>query len=306
LEKNYLVTSFYRFSSISEHELGKIELRLRAFSRNTALRGLVITAQEGMNGTVAGKQKDIDALKDLICSMVGFEQTEFKDSWSDFQPFKRFKVKRRPEIVTFTDSDILPDESDSSHLAPAEWDKVLEEESGVLLLDTRNKYETSLGMFDGAIDPEIDVFTQFSDFVRQLEVPLETKVLMYCTGGIRCEKASLEMKRRGFSNVYQLKGGILKYLEEFPGQKFKGECFVFDHRVALDQELNPSVRYRLCPHCGDPGDQLIECSRCEKEAVICSECHKVTVRQSCSKDCCHHLGLSLQESDSSSDESSNK
>ena len=306
MEKTYLITSFYRFCAIEEQDLGKLELRLRAFSRNSALRGLVITAQEGVNGTIAGKERDIQALKDMISSIPGFEPTEFKDSWSDFQPFKRFKVKRRPEIVTFTDSHRLPEESDESHLSPEEWHKALQEEKGILLLDTRNKYETSLGMFDGAIDPEIDVFTQFSDFVRQLEVPLDTKVLMYCTGGIRCEKASLEMRRRGFENVFQLKGGILKYLEQYPDSKFKGECFVFDHRVAVDQKLHPSDRYRLCPHCGDPGDQLIECSRCGKEAVICKECNDISERQSCSKDCCYHLGISVAQEESTSDEGSSE
>lgn len=158
-----------------------------------------------------------------------------------------------------------------------------------MLLDTRNVYETAIGKFRGAVDPKLQKFSEFSDFVTASDIPKNKKVLMYCTGGIRCEKASLEMQRLGFEDVYQLSGGILKYLEEFPDGPFEGECFVFDHRVAVDKNLRPSKQYKLCPHCGNPGDKSISCRKCGAQAIICDGCANNEYKVSCSKNCAHHL-----------------
>ncbi len=149
-------------------------------------------------------------------------------------------------------------------------------------------------MFEGAIDPKLKMFSEFPSFVEKCGIPKNKKVLMYCTGGIRCEKALLEMEKQGYKNVYQLKGGILQYLKDCPNQKFKGECFVFDHRTAVGQQLEPSNRYSLCPHTGDPADLHITCSRCNKTAVVAAHCDDIQ-KQSCSKDCANKQKEALEK-----------
>ena len=295
-EVPYQVTSFYGFAPIGEAELDEVEGRFRSFAKQTDLCGLIITAKEGLNATLALNSEPISKLKDMVCSIKGFENTSFKDSVTPSKPFKRFKIKRRDEIVTLNRTDLVPSGEHDNHLSPAEWHRTLTEEEDFVLIDTRNRYETDLGVFQGALDPRMEMFSEFGDWVKDSGIPKDQKVLMYCTGGIRCEKAILEMRTQGYENVYQLEGGILKYLEEFPGEKFEGECFVFDHRVAVDQKLEPSDRYRLCPHCGDPGDQRIACERCGKAAVICGDCQEHQEFRTCSKDCSHHHRITLQGS----------
>ena len=212
----------------------------------------------------------------------------FKESESARAPFRRFKVDIRPEIVTLKQEVPRPEQS-PSHLPPKEWQAVLDSGEDVLVLDTRNWYETAIGKFKSAVDPKLAKFSEFPEYVEKLDTPKEKKILMYCTGGIRCEKAIFEMHKRGFNNVFQLEGGILKYLEEFPNRDFEGECFVFDHRVSLDQALQPSQQYALCPHCGDPAATLIPCVRCSTEAKVCEKCLKDPAFKTCSKNCAYHV-----------------
>ena len=140
-------------------------------------------------------------------------------------------------------------------------------------------------MFKGAVDPNLKQFDEFPEYVNNCNIPKDKKVMMYCTGGIRCEKACLEMKRQGYQHVYQLKGGILQYIKECPNQKYQGECFVFDHRTAVNQDLAPSEQYRLCPHTGDPGDVTITCRNCGKEGVVHKACVGKEEYETCCKDC---------------------
>ncbi|MCB0331316.1 MAG: hypothetical protein KDD70_16715 [Bdellovibrionales bacterium] len=283
-----VVTTFYKFSPLSEEQLNEWEGQFHAFAERSDLLGLIISAAEGLNSTVAGSNETILQLKDLIRSIPGFADTIFKDSRAKRNPFKRFKIKRRDEIVTLKRPEFVPDSPRNNHLSPEEWQRVLEEESDYVLIDTRNGYEVELGKFEGAIDPEIHMFSEFGDFIERSGIPTDKKVLMYCTGGIRCEKAIFEMQSRGYQNVFQLEGGILNYLKEFPNSKFEGECFVFDHRVAVDQELLPSETFRLCPHCGDPGSLKIVCGVCDSEAIVCSECNNLPYGKTCSKNCAYH------------------
>lgn len=284
----FAILSAYRFIRLSESRLTELESVFRALSRYHAIRGLIITAPEGVNFTLSARKSGMDVFEQALLALEGFEATDIKRSWADSQPFRRFKIKRRTEIVTLDREEIFPNEEDETHLSPQEWERVLTEDLNVLLLDTRNSYETALGKFRGAIDPEIQSFSDFPEFVQRLDIPLDTKVLMYCTGGIRCEKASVEMRRRGFKNVYQLRGGILRYLEQFPDKRYEGECFVFDHRVAVQQDLRPSEAFRLCPHCGDPGVQRIDCDACQVATVVCKSCLSIPFRNTCSKNCAHH------------------
>jgi UPF0176 protein len=174
----------------------------------------------------------------------------FKDSSADALVFKRWSVKIKPEIVAIKKSEIRP-HGKHRHLTPAEWQQMLERDD-VILLDARNDYEVAIGKFRGAIDPSIKHFSDFPAYVKQASIPKDKKVLMYCTGGIRCEKAIIAMEAKEYEHVYQLEGGILAYLEQFPEQSFEGECFVFDHRVAVDQHLRPSQQFVLCVECGNP------------------------------------------------------
>ena len=283
----YSVTAFYKFATLSETVQQQMSAALHNAADNFGIVGLVVLGSEGVNGTVAGSADGIKQLKATLEEFSELRSIEFKDSYAESKPFRRFKIDARPEIVTLKREDVVP-HGPNNHLSPRDWQAVLDSGEPVILIDVRNKYEVAIGKFKDAIDPETAAFGEFSEFVRKFEAPVDRKVMMYCTGGIRCEKAIYEMQQRGISNVYQLEGGILKYLEEFPNRDFEGECFVFDHRVSVDQSLQPSKTYKLCPHCGNPGKTPITCKRCAKEGVVCDQCLTDPVHNTCSKNCAHH------------------
>lgn len=289
----YSIAAFYHFGPVPKDQLKDLSKRLEDHAKNENVRGLVILATEGVNGTISAESKEtLEAYLNFISETLSFPKLEPKWSGAEAWPFRKFAVRIRPEIVTLGKPEVQPLPPHSPrHLSPEEWHRMMEEED-VIVLDTRNWYETKIGKFAGAIDPNIEEFREFSDFLDKSDLPKDKKILIYCTGGIRCEKAIVEMENKGFTNVYQLDGGILNYLAKFPNQKFEGECFVFDHRVAVDQYLNPTKQYKMCPHCGQPADQKIQCRRCETEAVVCIDClDKEEARRTCSKNCAHHYRL---------------
>lgn len=279
------ITAFYKFFPVADPSA--LHAELSALGAALGIRGLVLLAKEGINGTVAGEAHAIAQWKERIESLA--PGISFKESASPFQPFRRFHVKVREEIVHLGDPDVVPGE-ETGYVSPEEWHALLERED-IVVLDTRNIYETAIGMFEGAVDPQLDQFSEFPEYAARCGIPKHATVLLYCTGGIRCEKAAVAMRREGYQHVRQLRGGILAYLKEFPEGHFRGECFVFDHRAAVDSRLRPSARYRLCPHCGDPGDQRISCAHCSQPAVICETCGKESARRTCSKDCAHRQNL---------------
>lgn len=285
----YYVSAFYYFTPVENPEVLKPELE--ALANKLGLCGLVILGKEGINSTLAAPS--VEALAEIKTWVVNtFNKPDllFKDSKCEKAPFNRFSVKVRDEIVTLKTPELTPDMRANHHLSPEEWNKVLKEEDDFLLIDTRNWYEFNIGTFKGAVNPKIDQFTEFPEWVEQQNYDKNKKMLIFCTGGIRCEKGILEMQRRGYNNVYQLEGGILNYLEKAPNDQYEGECFVFDHRVAVDQSLQPSARYKLCPHCGQPAEQKIECGRCDTEAYICGDCLKLAFKgETCSKNCAYHF-----------------
>jgi len=285
---NYRVTAFYRFAVLAEESLSLLKLDLTDFAKREGVLGLVLLGKEGINGTVAGPEQGIWNFKAKLRTINGFEELEFKDSESEVRPFRRFKVDIRPEIVTLKKNVASPIHKDPTHLSPEEWQAVIDSTDEFLMIDVRNEYETAIGKFEGAVDPKLQKFSDFPKFLEEQAIPKDKKVLMYCTGGIRCEKALHEMKQRGFESVFQLDGGILKYLEVFPHRSFEGECFVFDHRVSVDQQLQPSKQYKLCPHCGNPGDKIIICRECNSSAVVCVKCFCEESNRTCSKNCAHH------------------
>lgn len=286
------VATFYHFFKVLDVEQAKTDLE--SLAKEFDIRGLVILASEGLNTTVAGSDENLELFLDKLHVHFNWDKKLFvKFSPVDQYPFKIFKVKVRDEVVTTTRPDLKPSDQemrDATHLSPQQWNDVLKNESDVFLVDTRNWYETQVGTFKGAVDPKISEFTQFTEYIESQNLPKDQKILMFCTGGIRCEKGILDLKDRGYTEVYQLEGGILNYLKECPNDLFEGECFVFDHRVAVQQDLSPSTTYGLCPHCGQPATISIDCSRCDHPTIICHECHTAqkSAALTCSKNCAYH------------------
>ena len=281
------ITSFYFFNKFSPSEIHEKSQILRNLAEEENLKGLVLFGVEGFNLTVSGSAEGIRKFKSLFFETWGYQDILVKDSYASKHPFKHFRIQERAEIVTLGVDGIEVPPGKNSHLSPKEWQEKLD--SGeTIVIDTRNWYETDVGKFKNALDFRIKEFSEFPDALKRADLPKDKDVLIYCTGGIRCEKAIEEMKRQGFDKVHQLEGGILNYIENYPNKDFEGECFVFDHRVAVDQRLKPSQLYRLCPHCGQPGTQKIQCLRCDQGSIICSQCAELEYNRTCSKNCAHH------------------
>ncbi|MHC4044924.1 oxygen-dependent tRNA uridine(34) hydroxylase TrhO [Bradyrhizobium sp. 23AC] len=238
------VAAFYQFAALPDYR----ELRepLRAFCAGLKLKGSVLLAHEGINGTLAGAPGAIDALAHELAhgDMFGgrLNNLELKFSAAEAMPFGRLKVRLKKEIVTLGDTAADPTRQVGTYVDASEWNALISAPD-TLLLDTRNAFEVAMGTFEGAVDPGIRSFGQFKDFAAvELDPAKHRRIAMFCTGGIRCEKASAHLLARGFAEVYHLKGGILKYLEEVPEaqSRWRGECFVFDERVALGHGLQES------------------------------------------------------------------
>ncbi len=261
-----------------------------AFYKN--ILGLIILGKEGLNCTLACTQAaDLDQFVIDLQSFFGNpEFSTIKKSDSDKPPFRRFVVKIREEIVTLGRPEFVP-QGERRHLSPADWHQMLEQED-VVVVDTRNDYEYEIGTFENAIDLNIKEFSEFPDKIAKLDTDKSKPHLIFCTGGIRCEKAIFEMEKQGYENVYQLEGGILNYMEQFPEEKFKGECFVFDSRVAVDKDLKPSQNFSLCPQCGEVGSLDIVCLKCDERSKLCKACMSLTKEkpeyETCSKNCRYH------------------
>jgi UPF0176 protein len=231
----YTIAAFYRFVSLPDPAALREELRA-AFSEDE-LCGTILIAGEGVNGTMAGSGETIGRLLDMLAEKAGLGKEDVKFSFTDERPFGRLKFQLKQEIIAFRKAAVDPTQA-GNYVEPQEWNALIADPE-VLLLDTRNHYETELGTFTGAIDPGIETFSDFVTYVREnLDPAKHRKVAMYCTGGIRCEKASAFMLQEGFGEIYHLKGGILKYLEDVPEQasKWQGTCFVFDRRTSVGHE----------------------------------------------------------------------
>ncbi len=237
----FKVAAFYQFAALPDFR----DLRepLRALCADLKLKGSVLLAHEGINGTLAGTAVAIDELVDALCggSLFGgrLDNLELKFSSAAAMPFGRLKIRLKKEIVTLGDAETDPTRRVGIYVDPADWNDLIAAPE-TLLIDTRNAFEVAMGTFDGAVDPGIKSFGQFREFAaRHLDPVKHRRIAMFCTGGIRCEKASSYLLSRGFAEVYHLKGGILKYLEGVPEtqSRWHGECFVFDERIALGHGL---------------------------------------------------------------------
>jgi UPF0176 protein len=244
----FKVAAFYQFLALPDFR----ELRepLRRICTGLGLRGSVLLAPEGINGTLAGEAQAIDTmvaeLRDGVLFGGRIDRLELKFSQAQVMPFQRLKVRLKKEIVTLGDATADPTRQVGTYVEPAEWNALIAAPD-TMVIDTRNEFEVAMGTFAGAVDPKIKSFGQFKDFaVEQLDPQKHRKIAMFCTGGIRCEKASAYLLSRGFTEVYHLKGGILKYLERVPKaeSRWRGECFVFDERIALGHGLRERQKER--------------------------------------------------------------
>jgi UPF0176 protein len=237
----YRVAAFYQFAALPDFR----ELRepLRALCAELGLRGSVLLAHEGINGTIAGSDEGIAAFVEALQHGELFggrlHNLELKYSTADAIPFARLKIRLKKEIVTLGDAGVDPTRRVGTYVDAAHWNELISD-PGTLVLDTRNAFEVAMGTFEGAVDPSIKSFGEFKNFTaQQLDPAKHRRIAMFCTGGIRCEKASAYLLARGFAEVFHLKGGILKYLEDMPASesRWRGECFVFDERIALGHGL---------------------------------------------------------------------
>lgn len=241
--------SFYDFPSFRDWQVP-----LLAYCEAQGICGSVLLAGEGLNGTVAGSDEAMDALRDYLEHTLGAGPLEVKRSRADAKPFRKMKVKLKPEIVALGRPDLRPGEARVGQYVEAkDWNRLISEE-GVRVIDTRNDFEVRVGTFAGAENPHTEKFSDFPAYVkRSLNPEKDKKVAMFCTGGIRCEKATAHLLEQGFEEVYHLKGGILKYLEEVPEEEslWRGECFVFDDRVTVNHALAPGET-ECCRGCWNP------------------------------------------------------
>jgi UPF0176 protein len=270
----FVVAALYKFVSLPDyHEMREplLDVCLQA-----GVKGTILLAAEGVNGTIAGSRQGVDTVLTYMRADSRLADLSHKESFDKSQPFYRTKVKLKKEIVTMGVDGIDPNDVVGNYVKPADWNALISDPE-VLLIDTRNDYEVEIGSFRGAVDPKTTSFREFPEYVREHYNPQKhKKVAMFCTGGIRCEKASAFMKHEGFEEVYHLEGGILKYLEEVPEPEslWQGECFVFDNRVSVTHGL-ANGEHELCHGCRRPINSMDKQSDCYEAGVTCPACFDV-------------------------------
>jgi len=246
------------------------------------IRGKILVGEEGINGAISGTKKQIQKYKKDFNAVEKFGDIKFKDTPSEDHPYKKMVVRVRPEIVT------LAADVDLKNTAPKVNAKTLKkwiDKENIVLIDGRNNYESRIGKFKGALAPDVSAFREFPAYVKKLQKYKKRKVVMYCTGGIRCEKASALLKQEGFENVYQLENGILEYISQFSDDNFEGRCFVFDSRISVPSgQKNEAIT--TCDLCHVPNDQYINCKnvKCDKFFICCGSCNE-ELNGTCSKKC---------------------
>ena len=264
------ILSFYEFNSFDLSQVKENQKKLSIECKKLDIIGTIILAEEGINGTISGDEENIDFIN-VFLSKIGYK-ANIKTSFSKKNPFKRLKVKIQNEIVTFNQFGKFASNT-GDFIEPEEWDDFIQS-GDVKIVDVRNFYETVIGNFPNSLDPQTETFTEFKDFVdTELIKSKQKKIAMYCTGGIRCEKASSYMKDIGFENVFQLKGGIINYLntKDKHNGVWEGECFVFDERVSLDYGCEVG-NFELCHGCRNPIDESDKKSIYFEEGVSCPNC----------------------------------
>lgn len=279
MSNNIVVCALYKFAVLNDYKT--LRQPLLSLMLEQEVHGTLLLAQEGINGTIAGSRAGIDAVQAWIGADERFDGIDYKESRVDIQPFKRTKVKLKKEIVTMGVEGIDPKRIVGTYVDPKEWNELISSPD-VLLVDTRNQYEVEIGTFKHAVNPATDSFREFPDYVREnLDPAKHKKVAMFCTGGIRCEKSTAYLKEQGFDEVYHLKGGILKYLEDVPQAQslWQGECFVFDDRVTVNHSLERGG-FDQCHACRRPITEEDKQRPEYQQGVSCHQCsHSLTEEQ---------------------------
>ncbi len=272
-----MIVALYRFARIADPEA--LRVRLETLCRRVGLRGTLLIASEGVNGTMAGPRGGVRDLITALEAEPGVAPLELKYATADGPPFHRLKVRVKSEIVTMGRPDLDPPTGAGAYVAPQDWNALIADPD-TIVVDTRNDYEVAIGTFVGAVDPRTPSFRDFPEWFERegrallAERKRPARVAMFCTGGIRCEKATALLKAEGVDAVFHLKGGILKYLETVPQTEslWRGECFVFDERVAVDHGLEPGT-HSLCRGCRMPVSPEGRQSPLYVEGVCCNHCH---------------------------------
>ena len=275
--QEYQVATFYCFKFLEEKAMTSLHNEVLDLANNFKIRGMVLVASEGINGTICGSHEGIKTMVKAIETIFTGKSFEIKFSKCKKQAFRKFRIRRKNEIVTMGIKDINAEESTGSYVEPLDWNRYLDDPN-TIVIDTRNDYEISVGGFQGALNPHIDKFSEFPHWVGNtlsgiVQEKKPENIAMFCTGGIRCEKATSYLKKEGFKGVTQLHGGILRYLEEVSEKesRWEGECFVFDRRVSINHQLLPGV-HRLCNACGMPLSPLDLDKKSYIRGVKCHNC----------------------------------
>jgi UPF0176 protein len=255
--KNYKIVSLYSFFPFQENLIFDLKNKLLEIESGNDLSGLLIFASEGINGTICAKKNVIDIVINLLNKYIDNRNLNIKVNFSKNKVFKKLKIKIKKEIVTMGVNEIYPSKDSGTYVDTDNWNKLIKNPN-TLVIDTRNHYEVSVGTFKNSINPNTRNFSEFPKWIddhlgSHIENKESTNIAMFCTGGIRCEKATSLLKKKGYKNIYHLKGGILQYLDDIPKEEnlFEGECYVFDKRVALDHSLEKGS-YSICHACGMP------------------------------------------------------
>jgi UPF0176 protein len=267
-----VVCALYHFVRLDD--FANLRTPLLQCMQDNHVKGTLLLANEGINGTIAGSREGIDKVLAFLRSDPRLANLDVKESCDDEIPFYRAKVKLKKEIVTMGVEGIDPNRKVGTHIKPGDWNALISDPS-VLLIDTRNDYEVEIGTFENAVNPGTGTFRDFPDYVKaHLDPQKHKKIAMFCTGGIRCEKSTAYLKESGFDEVYHLEGGILKYLEEVPEEEslWKGECFVFDNRVAVNHKLEKGG-YDQCHACRLPITEADKLSEKYEKGVSCPRCY---------------------------------
>ena len=284
--KEYLILLYYCYTRIEDPEEFRLQHHLYCIEHH--LLGRIIIASEGINGTISGKREDCEKYMQHLKADPRFDTIEFKIESSDHHVFQKLNVRVKPEIVRSGIQGINPMQKTGAYVEPEEFQR-MKDDDDVVVVDVRSDYEYNIGRFKNAITLDIGNFREFPEKVRNLEKYKDKKVVTYCTGGIKCEKASAYLLEKGFKNVYQLHGGIIKYGLETGGKDFEGKCYVFDNRVASDvNKVNPTV-ISTCHICGDQCDRMVNCANpeCNKHVPICESCAE-KMEGACSEECRQH------------------
>ena len=275
IKSKFTIITFYQFKKIDDILIIKNDLS--HFCKFNKIKGTIILSEEGINGTICAEESIIENILKLIKKFVGINELNIKVSYSKKKIFKKLKIKIKDEIVTMGVPEINPSKDAGTYIDSFNWNKLIKDQN-TIVIDTRNHYEVSIGSFNKSINPNTKNFSEFPEWVDDnLEKYLgdedSKNIAMFCTGGIRCEKATSLLKKKGYKNIFHLQGGILKYLEDMSKEEstFEGECFVFDKRVALDHELKQGS-YSICHACGMPISIEDQKNKEYREGIQCHLC----------------------------------